>query len=100
MSSRGADEAAAWFRAEYASAPEGVWHAPGRANLIGEHTDYNEGFVLPFALDRGTFAAAAPHAGPGAGSGVLRADLAAGDRRGGRPGAGDHRARRPGPRHA
>ena len=59
MSSRGADEAAAWFRAEYASTPEGVWHAPGRANLIGEHTDYNDGFVLPFALDRGTFAAAA-----------------------------------------
>ena len=64
MSSRGADEAAAWFRAEYASAPEGVWHAPGRANLIGEHTDYNEGFVLPFALDRGTFAAAARYEDP------------------------------------
>ncbi|MGH3120105.1 MAG: galactokinase [Streptosporangiaceae bacterium] len=61
MSSRGADQAAQWFTTQYASAPEGVWHAPGRANLIGEHTDYNDGFVLPFALDRGTFAAAAPH---------------------------------------
>ena len=71
MSSRGADEAAAWFRAEYASTPEGVWHAPGRANLIGEHTDYNDGFVLPFALDRGTFAAAAPYEDPVLGSGVL-----------------------------
>ena len=71
MSSRGADEAAAWFRAEYASTPEGVWHAPGRANLIGEHTDYNDGFVLPFALDRGTFAAAALHEGPVLGGGVL-----------------------------
>ena len=36
-----------------------MWSAPGRVNLIGEHTDYNEGFVLPFAIDRRTFAALA-----------------------------------------
>ncbi|MFG6402860.1 galactokinase [Microbacterium sp. P04] len=40
-------------------APEGVWSAPGRVNLIGEHTDYNEGFVLPFAIGHRTAAAVA-----------------------------------------
>ncbi|MBB3157980.1 galactokinase [Microbacterium proteolyticum] len=37
----------------------GVWSAPGRANLIGEHTDYNEGFVFPFAIAQRTAAALA-----------------------------------------
>jgi galactokinase len=36
------------------------WFAPGRANLMGEHTDYNEGFVLPFALAQGVTAIASP----------------------------------------
>ena len=40
--------------------PAGVWSAPGRANLIGEHTDYNNGFVFPFGIDRRTYAAMAP----------------------------------------
>ncbi|GAA3878207.1 galactokinase [Streptomyces sedi] len=35
---------------EFGVAPDGAWSAPGRVNLIGEHTDYNEGFVLPLAL--------------------------------------------------
>ncbi|MEY9843801.1 galactokinase [Streptacidiphilus sp. BW17] len=38
------------FAALYGRRPEGVWQAPGRVNLIGEHTDYNDGFVLPMAL--------------------------------------------------
>jgi galactokinase len=49
--------AAGWFAECYGTEPEGVWHAPGRVNLIGEHTDYNEGFVLPFALGQGVRAA-------------------------------------------
>jgi galactokinase len=40
------------FEATFGAPPDGVWAAPGRVNLIGEHTDYNEGFVLPFAIDK------------------------------------------------
>lgn len=39
------------FRDAFGHDADGVWMAPGRVNLIGEHTDYNDGFVLPFAID-------------------------------------------------
>jgi galactokinase len=45
------------FEELYGTAPEGVWSAPGRVNLIGEHTDYNDGFVMPFALPHTAIAA-------------------------------------------
>ena len=48
------------FRERFGHRPLGVWSAPGRVNLIGEHTDYNKGFVLPFAIDRRTLVAAGP----------------------------------------
>ncbi len=51
---------AVWlFRERYGREPEGVWRAPGRVNFIGEHTDYNDGFALPFAIGAGVCVAAA-----------------------------------------
>ncbi len=49
------------FRERYGAEPR-LFRAPGRVNLIGEHTDYNDGFVLPMAIDRETVVAAAPRA--------------------------------------
>ncbi len=45
------------FARTYGQQPDGVWRAPGRVNLIGEHTDYNLGFVLPFAIDKNALVA-------------------------------------------
>ena len=44
-------EARALFARLTGQEPTGLWSAPGRVNLIGEHTDYNDGFVFPFAID-------------------------------------------------
>src|SRR5580658_3813501 len=63
------------FRDRFGHFPEGVWEAPGRVNLIGEHTDYNAGLALPFAIDRRVVVAAA-----GRIDGRLRCWTAEGDR--------------------
>ena len=47
-------EAMRGFAEWYGRPPIGAWSAPGRVNLIGEHTDYNDGFVFPFAIDQRT----------------------------------------------
>ncbi len=54
------------FESRFHSTPD-VFRAPGRVNLIGEHTDYNLGFVLPMAIDLACYAASAPNR-----DGVLR----------------------------
>ncbi|MGW2024608.1 galactokinase [Streptomyces decoyicus] len=63
----GARHTAEEFTAVYGAAPTGTWAAPGRVNLIGEHTDYNDGFVMPLALPHTTLAAASART-----DGVLR----------------------------
>ena len=52
------EQLCAQFQTRYGHAPR-LFSAPGRVNLIGEHTDYNDGFVLPLAIDRRTYVAAA-----------------------------------------
>ncbi|MGD9954939.1 MAG: galactokinase [Candidatus Nanopelagicales bacterium] len=49
------------FHAAFGRGPDIGWRSPGRVNLIGEHTDYNDGFVLPLAIPREAWALAARH---------------------------------------
>jgi galactokinase len=58
--SNDADALVEAFHAQTDRRPAGVWAAPGRVNLIGEHTDYNDGYVMPFALAQRVLIAAAP----------------------------------------
>lgn len=53
-------EIRAQFERRYGIHPRLIVRAPGRVNLIGEHTDYNDGFVFPVAIDRATYVAARP----------------------------------------
>jgi galactokinase len=55
--STAAHDARALFLRTTGREPIGTWSAPGRVNLIGEHTDYNDGFVLPFAIQQRTHVA-------------------------------------------
>jgi galactokinase len=48
------------FQERFGAMPDFIVRAPGRVNLIGEHTDYNEGFVFPMAIDRATWIALSP----------------------------------------
>jgi galactokinase len=48
------------FRQKFGAAPAFIARAPGRVNLLGEHVDYNDGFVLPAAIDRATYVAFSP----------------------------------------
>lgn len=48
------------FQKEFGSDPVFTTHSPGRVNIIGEHTDYNDGFVLPMAINYGTWVALRP----------------------------------------
>jgi galactokinase len=53
------DAAIELFRKRFGGEPEFIIRAPGRVNLIGDHTDYNDGFVLPMAIEQSTWAAVA-----------------------------------------
>lgn len=57
---RAAQSVADAFRRLRGQQPTGVWAAPGRVNVIGEHVDYNQGLCLPFALEHRTFVAVRP----------------------------------------
>ncbi len=47
-----------YFESQFGGVPDGLWSAPGRVNLIGEHTDYNDGYAFPIAIDKRTTVAA------------------------------------------
>ena len=54
------DKIAAAYLEKFGHTPAHISRAPGRVNLLGEHVDYNDGFVLPAAIDRATYIAFSP----------------------------------------
>ena len=56
------DKVVAAFAAKFGQKPATVAYAPGRIEVLGNHTDYNEGYVFSAAIDKGTFFAASPSA--------------------------------------
>jgi len=54
------DQLAVTYREKFGHTPAHIARAPGRVNLLGEHVDYNDGFVLPAAIDRATYVAFSP----------------------------------------
>ena len=56
----GAAQAADLFRDAFGYEPRGVWSAPGRVNIIGEHVDYNGGPCVPIALPHRAYVALSP----------------------------------------
>ncbi len=67
------DHIARIFREKFGSDPAFIARAPGRVNLLGEHVDYNDGFVLPAAIDRATYIAFSPSGSDG--STIVAADF-------------------------
>ena len=74
-----ADDVKALYRASFGADPAVIARAPGRVNLIGEHTDYNDGFVLPAGISRQTLVAAGPRQD-------ARIEIVAGDLKGAQAG--------------
>ncbi|GAP14495.1 galactokinase [Longilinea arvoryzae] len=62
------------FKERFGSEPEHIARAPGRVNLLGEHVDYNDGFVMPAAIERATYVAFSPSRAEA--SQVIAADFA------------------------
>ncbi len=56
------DKVTAAFAAKFGGTPAAVAYAPGRIEVLGNHTDYNEGYVFSAAIDKGTFFAVSPAA--------------------------------------